>query len=42
MEGPEDELVTASQAHRRTLHDMEATRDQVVAMAIKVPSERRD
>ena len=42
VEGPEDEVVTATQAHGRTLHNMEATRDQVVAMAIKVPGERRD
>lgn len=39
MEGPEDEVVTATQSHGRTLHNMEATREQVVAMAIKAPSE---
>jgi hypothetical protein len=42
MEGPEDDVVIATQAHGRTLHNMGASGDQVIAMAIKVPSERRD
>jgi hypothetical protein len=31
--GTEDEVVPATQAHGRRLHNMEATRDQVLAMA---------
>lgn len=33
-EGDEDQVVATTQAHGRELHNMEATRDQVVAMAI--------
>jgi predicted small metal-binding protein len=31
--GDEDAVVTATQEHGRRLHNMEATREQVVAMA---------
>ena len=33
-EGDEDQVVAATQAHGRERHNMEATRDQVVAMAV--------
>ena len=32
--GTEDEVVPATQAHGRQVHNMEATRDEVLAMAL--------
>ncbi len=42
MAGPEDEVVTATQDNGRELHNMEATRDEVLSMAIQDPPEPRD
>jgi len=42
--GPEPELVAATQEHGRRVHNMEATRDEVLAMVIrddKPPTEGR-
>jgi predicted small metal-binding protein len=33
-EGDEDKVVATTQAHGRQLHNMEATREQVVAMTL--------
>jgi predicted small metal-binding protein len=33
VRGPEDEIVPAVQKHGRELHNMDATREQVLAMA---------
>ena len=33
--GPEDELVAATQEHGRRMHNMSATRDEVLAMVIR-------
>lgn len=32
--GEEDEVVRATQEHGRTVHNMESTREQVLAMAV--------
>jgi predicted small metal-binding protein len=32
--GPEDDVVVATQDHGRRVHNMEATREQVLAMAV--------
>ncbi|MGH9277769.1 MAG: DUF1059 domain-containing protein [Acidimicrobiales bacterium] len=37
--GDEDTVVAATQEHGRRLHNMEASREQVVAMAIEDPDE---
>ncbi len=34
MRGTEEEVVPATQEHGRQVHNMEATRDQVLAMAV--------
>jgi hypothetical protein len=35
--GVEDEVVEATQEHGRRMHNMAATRDQVLAMAVSAP-----
>ncbi len=37
LEGSEDEVVAATQEHGRRMHNMEATREQVLAMALPGP-----
>ncbi|MEP6638529.1 MAG: hypothetical protein ABJC39_04200 [Chloroflexota bacterium] len=38
--GPPDEVVVATQAHGERMHNMRATREQVLAMAAPAPDER--
>jgi predicted small metal-binding protein len=35
--GDEDEVVVATQEHGRSVHNMESSREQVLAMAVPVP-----
>ena len=37
--GPEDDVVAQTQEHGRRIHNMEATREEVLAMAVAVEAQ---